>query len=263
MFLRIIGGFCFGLGISFILGLIVLIPAIRQAFDTVADPAGWYGPLEGLFRGSLMFAIGTIVTVLVGLIAGVFCALFSARHAGAWAYIGYPVLAAPIVFVFLFVQSSSRASRFEADRAAAQSKEISKVSREAMNATAERVKTESRAKAVAIYGDAIGGPAEMDQIGRLMGNLYYPGAFIGPKYASRTEPPTIEWPVVSLRCPSSKSFEEVTAYYRGICGAGAESAEGVRVIRPGDKESGRLYISLPEENDTEKKVVVTFIADGF
>lgn len=262
MFLRIAGGFCLGLGLALIGGLILLVPAIKDALATVSDPQGWYGPLEGLLRGSVVYLVGTVLTLLVGLGLGVTCAVFAARSNGAWSYLGYPTLIAPILYVLLFLQGARQASQAEANRAAAQSKEISRVSTEALAASAERAKAEARVRAVAKYGDPIG-PAELDQMGRLLGKLYYPGATLGSHYATRTEPPSVEWPVVTLRCPEATTLEEAHAYYASVGGEGADSVAGTKVLRPGDKESGRLYLRAPKTDDPDRRIAVVLILDGF
>ncbi len=263
MFLRIAGGFCLGLGLSLMLGLTLLIPGIKPALDTNSDPAGWYGSLEGVVRGSLVYLSGTAATLIVGVVAGVAFAASARRPTARWSYLGYPVLAAPILFLFLFIQGARKVSQSEANHAAAQSEAISRDSVESMAASSERSKAESRAQATAKYGDPIGGSAEMDRLGLVMGNLYFPGASLGTNYATRTDPPSIDWPVVSLKCPTNTTLETVRAYYEGIGITGADSAKGTGVVRPGDREAGRLYVRQAQALDPDQRTTVIFIADGF
>ncbi len=103
----------------------------------------------------------------------------------------------------------------------------------------------------------------MDQLGRLMGNLYFPGATLGTNYATRTEPPSVDWPVVSLTCPNGTTLETAKAYYDSIGCKGADTREGASVVRPGDGEAGRLTIRDANPGDPDQRISVTLIVNGF
>ncbi|MGC4047840.1 MAG: hypothetical protein QM758_28935 [Armatimonas sp.] len=246
--MKTFGGFCLGFGITWTVGVIVLLVVGTRLIG--GDEGGWYGPLKGLIDASIAIVIGLALFAVLSLLMGARIAFLASRSSAAWPYLGFVAVILPLIILKFYVYQSAREGAAAKAKMLAVSAESNRMTGEHNARMAERLEKERLSRS--IHGDGSGPPPtfindpinknEVEALGRCLGDLYFPHSTIGVWTSTRTEPPTQDWPRIVLICPKGTTQEAAVGYYRAQCVGDPTTPVGAN-IRRADGVEGKLYIS--------------------